>query len=294
MGEAELLIGRGNDAKTAPYRRADRRRGRRFGGNCQPHPQTPGPRPACRRSSRPNRSVAMNGQPPARSSTSTSKSWASSVGLAIGSRTSGPARAIRAGVGWEHVHLAIDEPFPSRPFRNPAGRKTSVLPALSLQLFNALRFFPNLGVKVERVMTDNGSSFRSHRYAKALRRLKIKHLRTRPYTQGRALRPDHTPGPTAPPNNAPPNCPSGCTATIGIALMAVSAPSHQSAGSAYPGTTCRGSTASLFDGNSNWRGPVWFPLNFLAIESLRHLYDFFGEGLTVELPTGFGRKASLF
>ena len=43
---------------------------------------------------------------------------------------------------------------------------------------------------------------------------------------------------TAPPNNAPPNCPSGCTATIGIALMAVSAPSHQSAGSAYPGTTC--------------------------------------------------------
>ena len=64
---------------------------------------------ACRRSSRPNRSVAMNGQPPARSSTSTSKSWASSVGLAIGSRTSGPARAIRAGVGWEHVHLAIDD-----------------------------------------------------------------------------------------------------------------------------------------------------------------------------------------
>ena len=35
-------------------------------------------------------------------------------------------------------------PFPSRPFRNPAGRKTSVLPALSLQLFNALSFFPNL------------------------------------------------------------------------------------------------------------------------------------------------------
>ena len=37
-------------------------------------------------------------------------------------------------------------------------------------------------MKVERVMTDNGSSFRSRRYAKALRRLKIKHLRTRPYT----------------------------------------------------------------------------------------------------------------
>ena len=49
-------------------------------------------------------------------------------------------------------------------------------------LFNALRFFRRLGVKVERVMTDNGSSFRSRRYAKALRRLKIKHLRTKPYT----------------------------------------------------------------------------------------------------------------
>jgi len=49
-------------------------------------------------------------------------------------------------------------------------------------LFNALRFFRSLGVKVERVMTDNGSSFRSRRYAKALRWLKIKHLRTRPDT----------------------------------------------------------------------------------------------------------------
>jgi hypothetical protein len=49
-------------------------------------------------------------------------------------------------------------------------------------LFNALRFFRRLGVKVERVMTDNGSSFRSRRYAKSLRRLRIRHLRTKPYT----------------------------------------------------------------------------------------------------------------
>ena len=54
------------------------------------------------------------------------------------------------------------------------------------------------------------------------------------------------------------------------------------------------SRSGLFGGNSNWRGPVWFPLNFLAIESLRHLHDFFGEDLTVELPTGSGRKANLF
>jgi hypothetical protein len=53
------------------------------------------------------------------------------------------------------------------------------------------------------------------------------------------------------------------------------------------------SRSGLFGGNSNWRGPVWFPLNFLAIESLRHLYDFFGEDLTVELPTGSGKQANL-
>src|SRR5881396_898395 len=49
-------------------------------------------------------------------------------------------------------------------------------------LFNVLRFFQARGVKVQRVMTDNGVSFRSRRYAKALRMLKIKHLRTKPYT----------------------------------------------------------------------------------------------------------------
>src|SRR6478736_6741095 len=83
------------------------------------------------------------------------------------------------GIGWEHVHLAIDDH--SRLAYSeilPDEKRRSCLRFL----FNALRFFRNLGVKVERVMTDNGSSFRSHRYAKALRRLKIKHLRTRPYT----------------------------------------------------------------------------------------------------------------
>ncbi len=45
-----------------------------------------------------------------------------------------------------------------------------------------MRFFQSLGVKVQRVMTDNGSSFRSFRYGKALRLLSIKHLRTKPYT----------------------------------------------------------------------------------------------------------------
>jgi hypothetical protein len=67
----------------------------------------------------------------------------------------------------------------------------------------------------------------------------------------------------------------------------------------FDGRTCRldyepgESRSGLFGGNSNWRGPIWFPLNFLAIESLRHLHDYFGDNLTVELPTGSGRKANL-
>jgi len=83
------------------------------------------------------------------------------------------------GIGWEYVHLVIDDH--SRLAYSeiqPDEKRASCLRFL----FNALRFFRSLGVAVERVMTDNGSSFRSHRYAKALRRLRIKHLRTKPYT----------------------------------------------------------------------------------------------------------------
>jgi len=53
------------------------------------------------------------------------------------------------------------------------------------------------------------------------------------------------------------------------------------------------SQTGLFGGNSNWRGPVWFPLNFLAIESLRNLHSALGEDLKLELPTGSGKEAHL-
>jgi hypothetical protein len=48
-----------------------------------------------------------------------------------------------------------------------------------------------------------------------------------------------------------------------------------------------------FGGNSNWRGPVWFPLNYLLIESLVRFHEYYGDDFLVEAPTGSGRNANL-
>ena len=54
------------------------------------------------------------------------------------------------------------------------------------------------------------------------------------------------------------------------------------------------SRTGTFGGNSNWRGPVWFPVNFLIIESLQRFHYYFGDELQVEFPTGSGRKLTLW
>jgi hypothetical protein len=53
------------------------------------------------------------------------------------------------------------------------------------------------------------------------------------------------------------------------------------------------SRTGLFGGNSNWRGPVWFPVNYLLIESLQRFHYYFGEELQVEFPSGSGRRLHL-
>jgi len=54
------------------------------------------------------------------------------------------------------------------------------------------------------------------------------------------------------------------------------------------------STTGLFGGNSNWRGPVWFPINFLLIETLQKFHYYLGDGFKVECPVGSGKQMTLW
>ena len=83
------------------------------------------------------------------------------------------------GIGCEHLHVAIDD----------ASRLayTEVLPSLGREdatafLNRAIAWFARLGVTVERVMTDNGSAYRSKLFAQAVQSAGARHIRTRPYT----------------------------------------------------------------------------------------------------------------
>ena len=54
------------------------------------------------------------------------------------------------------------------------------------------------------------------------------------------------------------------------------------------------SSTGLFGGNSNWRGPVWFPVNYLIIESLQKFHFYLGDEFKVELPNGSGQLMNLW
>jgi len=53
------------------------------------------------------------------------------------------------------------------------------------------------------------------------------------------------------------------------------------------------SNTGLFGGNSNWRGPIWFPINYLLVEALERYHHFYGNSLKVECPTGSGQLMNL-
>ena len=54
------------------------------------------------------------------------------------------------------------------------------------------------------------------------------------------------------------------------------------------------SSTGLFGGNSNWRGPIWFPINFLIVEALQKFHHYYGDDFLVESPTGSGTKRTLW
>ena len=83
------------------------------------------------------------------------------------------------GVGWEYVHVCIDD-HSRIAFAQilPDERKNSAITFLKA----AVAYYKSLGITIERVMTDNGSCYKSHDFRKTCRALKIKHIRTKPYT----------------------------------------------------------------------------------------------------------------
>ena len=96
-----------------------------------------------------------------------------------GHRVTGDRKVTSGGAGWEYVHVAIDDhsrvAFSSI---EPNEQATSACKAL----LRALRYYRHLGVRFTRVLTDNGACYCSRVFARLLRRLGIKHKRTRPYT----------------------------------------------------------------------------------------------------------------
>ena len=98
---------------------------------------------------------------------------------AVGHRVTGDRRDTRRGAGWEVVHVCIDDA--SRLAYGevlPDERKASAVPFLE----RAVGWFARHGVTVERVMTDNGSAYRSRHWRHACGALALRHIRTKPYT----------------------------------------------------------------------------------------------------------------
>jgi transposase InsO family protein len=105
-----------------------------------------------------------------------------------GHRVNGDRTTRSRGIGWEYVHVAVDDAT-RLAYVEVLDDETGATAAGFLR--RAIAFFRRYGIRVERVLTDNGSCYRAVVHALACRRLRIKHLRTRPYrprTNGKAER----------------------------------------------------------------------------------------------------------
>lgn len=97
-----------------------------------------------------------------------------------GHRVTGTRAGCRnRGAGWDFVHVAVDDATRLAYVEVLGDERRDTTTGF---LLRALRWFRDQGITTERVMTDNGSAYRSRRFAKALRQLSIRHIFTRPYT----------------------------------------------------------------------------------------------------------------
>ncbi|QBH05417.1 IS481 family transposase [Xanthomonas oryzae] len=96
-----------------------------------------------------------------------------------GHRVTGDRAQASRGAGWEYVHVAIDDH--SRVAFSSLHPDESRLSACRA-LIAAVRYYRSLGVTFQRVLTDNGACYRSKAFARTIRRLNLRHYRTRPYT----------------------------------------------------------------------------------------------------------------
>lgn len=97
----------------------------------------------------------------------------------VGHRITGDRRSRVRGIGWEYVHVAIDDA--SRlAYVEVLGDEGGV--TVTRFLWRALAWFRRHGIRIQRVLTDNGSGYRSGRFGRLCRSAGLRHLRTRPYT----------------------------------------------------------------------------------------------------------------
>jgi transposase InsO family protein len=99
----------------------------------------------------------------------------------VGHRITGDRRgqSNSRGIGWEFVHVAIDDHSRVAFAKIMASEKKHCATAF---LKAAVAYYASLGIKVERVMTDNGSCYKSFAFRRLCKRLGLKHIRTKPYT----------------------------------------------------------------------------------------------------------------
>jgi transposase InsO family protein len=101
------------------------------------------------------------------------------VGHRITGDRTGQSNSRRRGIGWEYVHVCIDDASRIAFSQiHPDEKKESAIACLAA----ALAYYASLGVTVSRVMTDNGACYKSHAFRDFCRERGLKHIRTRPYT----------------------------------------------------------------------------------------------------------------